>query len=331
MFSEKKGPPMKDSTPTVYQVPIDIAPGLSPDRIDMIGTRSRDWNINTLTLLSRAGIVELEAIDLPPTGESSVAASSEETSTPNYRTVRVLDPTHLKDETWQQRVEPVRKREYEDRRHNLMRMLEILRGDRCVGSILAETYTLELPGSGQVSVGRSCGGCHACRERGRGPYVGGLPIPSPPWAISRELKEPLASLFHTSDVLGVFGDEIGLLEYGRLLRWLIAMGVRNVVIPSESSELRKSTYEVLRATPQHAVFLSSSFEFPRAPRVPTLIVHGARSEVPTQYLLSIDGQGIPRVLLLPSDAIDPRATHRLLRHVLARKFRFEELMDVAAL
>jgi ATP-dependent DNA helicase RecQ len=344
LIGSVKGPPrwrrmffnkeVKKVDEGLYRVPIGISPGVTATRIDMRSARNLAWNINTLTLMSRAGVLQMDA-ERPPEREVDVLdVANEEArhlerlkSHREHRVIRILDPQHLEPETWQRRVEPVRREAHRNSQSDLSRMRQALRGERCVAEILAEAYRIQAPGSGTVQVVLSCGGCSTCRAVGRSPYSGPLLEPLPPWPISREMGKSLARLFADSDAVAVFYDEVEQHDFERFLRWLVSTGIRNAVLPAElPSPLRSVALEVLGAPMEHPVFVSEVYHFRKAPRVPTLILHPNGMEVPTYYLPSVEGSGIPRVLFLPADATDPTGPHRRLRDVIPRKFGFSEFL-----
>lgn len=206
-------------------------------------------------------------------------------------------------------------------------MRQVLQGERCVAEIFAEAYRLQTSASSSVEVVKSCGGCPMCRAAGRTPYAGPLPEPLPPWPVSRDLGEPLAQLFAGTDAVAIFYDEVETYAFERFVRWLVAAGIRSAVLPPElSTQLRAAALEILAAPSERPVFVSDTFHFRRAPRVPTLIVHPAGAEVPFRYLPSSTGDGIPRLLFLPTGARDPDGPHRRLRDVIPRKFSFSEFL-----
>jgi ATP-dependent DNA helicase RecQ len=318
----------------LYRVPVGISPGVTATHIDMRSARNLAWNINTLTLMSRAGVLQMDA-ERPPEREINAVDVADEDERHverlkthrEHRVIRILDSEHLEPETWQRRVDPVRREAYRNIHSDLSRMRQALRGGRCVALILAEAYRIETRGSGSVQVVLSCGGCFACRGVGQAPYSGPLPEPLPPWPVSREMGKPLERLLGGSDAVGIFYDEVELYDFERFLRWLISMGVRSAVLPSDlPPTLRSTAMEVLGVPSERPVIISEEYHFRRAPRVPTLILHRSGAGVPAHHLPSRDGNGVPRVLFLPRDAVDPGAPHRRLRDVLPRKFGITEFL-----
>jgi ATP-dependent DNA helicase RecQ len=317
----------------LYRVPVGISPGVTATRIDMVNARNLAWNINTLTLLSRAGVLQMDA-ERPPQQDGNDRHAAERVAEHRgrlkahreHRVVRILNPRHLEMETWQRLVEPVRREAYQNSQFDLSRMHAVLQGQRCVAQILADAYRIQTA-AGPVHVVPSCGGCSACRSCGQLPYAGPLPEPLPTWSISRDMGAPLARLLADSDAIAVFYNEVEQYDFERFLRWLVSMGIRSAVLPSEMpASLRFVALDVLGAPMERPVFISDAYHFRKAPRVPTLILHSSGIEVPTRYLPSTDGSGIPRVLFLPVDATDPNGPHRHLRDVVPRKFGFSEFL-----
>lgn len=318
----------------LYRVPVGISPGVTATRLDMVNARNLAWNINTLTLMSRAGVLQMDA-ERPPQRDGDGQNAAEEEAQHGerlkrhrqHRVIRILDPRHLELETWQKRVEPVRREAYRNSQLDLSRMRQVLEGSRCVAKILADAYRIQTPDSGPVHVTLCCGGCSACRAQQHLPYAGPLPDPLPSWPISRDLGRPLARLFADTDAVAVFYDEVDTFDFERFLRWLVRVGVRSAVLPPElPSSLHSVALEVLGAPMERPVIISETYHFRKAPRVPTLILHAKGIEVPTRHLPSDDAQGIPRVLFLPADATDPTSPHRRLRDVVPRKFGFSEFL-----
>ena len=318
----------------LYRVPVGISPGVSAERIDMVNARNLAWNINTLTLLSRAGVLQMDAERPPQRHQGTSSAQEEErllqerlASHREHRVVRIMESRHLDLETWHERVEPVRREAAANSRLDLSRMQEVLRGGRCVGEILAEAYQIQTADARLGGVVPSCGGCLYCRSHGKAPSVGPLPEPLPSWPICRDMGGPLEGLFGEFDTVSVFYDEVRPHDFERFLRWLVSMGIRSAVLPFQfCSPLRPIALEVLGAPSDRPVFISESYRFRRAPRVPTLILQPRGLTVPKNYLLTGEGHGIPLVLFMPNEAVDPISPHRRLRDVVPRKYDFLELL-----
>lgn len=153
-------------------VNVNARPSVSEDDIDMQGDRNTDWNVRTLTLLARAGMVEL--VGRPPR-----AAEGE----PARLTIRILDDGHLRPDWWASRVAPVREGIAMASRRNFELMRRFLRANECPARVFEALY-------GAENVVSSCSRCQLCRaepaHRGNAqmprepisPWVGRPPQPA---------------------------------------------------------------------------------------------------------------------------------------------------------
>lgn len=129
-----------------FAVQIDGRPGVGEADIDMQGERNTDWNVRTLTLMARAGMIKL--IGQPVSRPSAVG---------EWLGIEILDHTHLQEATWRSRVEPVRVATWLANEKNLDLMRRYLRDSECPANILEELY-------GADRVGRTCSRCRICRK-----------------------------------------------------------------------------------------------------------------------------------------------------------------------
>lgn len=141
-------------------VDVDERPSASEDDIDMSGVRNTDWNVRTLTLLARAGVVEL--VGRPP--------RAAEGNRPRL-TIRILDDGHQRPDCWSIRVAPVRDAIAAASRRNFELMRRFLHADECPARVFEVLY-------GAENVLSSCSRCRLCRaEPAR---RGSEPVPREP-------------------------------------------------------------------------------------------------------------------------------------------------------
>ena len=186
-----------------FRVRVNIPPSFQLADIDMKSKKNQEWNICTLTLMSQAGLIEMDA-DRPPlikNFESNDAYQKAWKLHRESRFIRILDESHLKAQTWERKVEPIRQQRQSWSYKNLELMREALRPKRCISEILAEAYTIRdraIPEPRkQVIVSRACGGCPVCRKKGESRFSGIMPAPSPVWPnpnflVGEELERLLA-------------------------------------------------------------------------------------------------------------------------------------------
>lgn len=329
------------------KVPVDISPGMGQGDIDMVNLRNRGWNVRTLTLMSRAGLIEMDAEPPPQQPAEGDGADAEAASAAyleelrdrhNARVIRILDDGHMREDVWAERVEPVRETRASLSRRSLDLMIEALKGKQDIARLLTEAYSItarENPPRNGAAVSHACGGCAACRAGNVSPYAAALPPSVPAWravdfAVGEELRRLIGGagncLAVYCDARGRGADWEG--QLGNLVRWFAAQKVANVVDPAGALSNVRS--ELSRGR-DGVVFFHERFDPLRIPPVPTLVIHPAGELVPPAYLNFAKGK-VARVLLLPEDAADPRRRDRRLADVLdCRSFRFEELLTLLAI
>ena len=128
------------------------------------------WNLRTLVLLNRAGIIRLES-QKPPVVEQTDGETDQafevrreimmnEYFTTAYLTI--LNDGHLEEEVWETKVQYERSRMYAANNDAFSRMAQLLSGKVEIGGLLKETYTVETANGGP-SPEHYCSGCPACR------------------------------------------------------------------------------------------------------------------------------------------------------------------------
>lgn len=323
-----------------YRVPINAVPSQEEGDIDMDSKQSLAWNVRTLTLMSRSGLIELDSEDPPQWGEGGEELDVDELAQVyqeklqdylSHRVVRIVNNEHLEFETWQRLVEPVRNRTYKFSKRSIQLMEELINGTRCLSEIFEEIYTIKkrdiLPGLKPVAVSRSCGGCPSCRRIGNGPFAGFAPTSLPIWPPSVKLGGELGRLLGGREILAIFYQTFRLQEkrdlrkWSTLISWFISQGIRNLVAPKELlDQFRQATKKV----PDAFVFFCEEFKPLFMQKVPSLIIHMEGVPVTESYYRT----GIfsaPRILLLPAGAEDPGKGHCLLVDTIqCKKYSLEE-------
>jgi ATP-dependent DNA helicase RecQ len=334
MFRQKES----TSTPGRYRVRVNVPPSFELGDIDMVNDYNVAWNVRTLTLMARARMIELDA-DPPPSLSIAEGVDPDlhkqqfDEAVAVYhdtRVVRVLSQNHESEHAWSTNAEGERLRSRLFAQRNLALMREILDAKCCVAATLSKVYGLganESASRAQVWVAAACGGCNFCRRQGIRPYASPAPIPPSPWAPRWDISETLRNEMGADRILGLFydpptkrRDERAL---GDVLAWFAVQGVQNFVAPAPFFEIARLALEK-----SGIVFLSDRldslalFELPRAP---TLIVHPPGVPLrPDMYVpfQPTAGPKSPRVLLFPTDIIDPEREGVPLRD----RFRYHSLL-----
>ena len=299
------------------------------------------WNLRTLALLARAGVIELDA-EAPP-GRDAFMDDSGTVDEERLRAelerhrlekiVQVRNDDHLDlYGLWRGGIEEVRGRSVRSAERGLELLHEAIEGRRCYAEIFAEAYAVPPRGGPTprpgVFVSPSCGGCPACRRSGREPYPGGMPRPAAPWRVAGEkLPEELSRVLGAARCAFVFDERLGntsgadRLRRERLVRYLIVGGFRTFVGPQERLGALRPLCSSAETPP---VFFAEEWEPLHLPRTAVVVIDPPDRAL-TAILSSAGGLGPALVVWLPAERPDPGKPHCLLRHTLAgRSFRLEE-------
>lgn len=302
--------------PDHIRVSLDTPPGVGAHDIDLVGERSEAWNARTLTLMARAGLIDM--YDTAPNatggaGDSHSAAPSDD-ATSAHCTVRIINPNHLDYLTWDRLVEPARQASTEAQSQQCRLMRMVLQGRQCVGEIMKEAYAFSVrppdAPAWQVPVSSSCGGCACCRRLGSGPKIGYSRPSEMPWGVIPTLNSELRSLLRDHQVLCVFGDVFGSgLERGErleaLVRRLGQMGFCAVSgAPDALALLRKAGS--LSGEPVFLIDSGTPYPPEDPPRVPKLHVFAGTDPVIVpewliQQMRRVGSDDPPWLILYPSD------------------------------
>ena len=128
------------------------------------------WNLRTLILLNRAGIIRLESqeppiVDRVENETEKAFKSRRQLAMDQYFStafLTILNDDHLNEYVWETVVQPERSRMYAASRDSFDRMKQMLAGNVEIGKLLRETYTLKTANGGS-SPQHCCSGCPTCR------------------------------------------------------------------------------------------------------------------------------------------------------------------------
>ncbi len=184
-----------------YAVRIDTVPSHVPGP----STQNQQWNIRTLNLMTRAGLIRLRAPTPPHRGDDEADASYLERLEQFYaelstRTdVEVIDPATNTPEHWRRAVSAQRTVIVHEQDSAFDAVKQLLTGKRCIADVLADYYRLNWHG-GRLTTRINCRGCPQCRTTSF-PHVdqqAGLfrstPDPFPAVHTWRRTQDPLAAV-----------------------------------------------------------------------------------------------------------------------------------------
>jgi len=306
-----------------FRVPVDTVPSFRPEDIGMLNKYNLQWNVRTLTLMQRAGLLALDDEPPPQARADDLQPSTSPRVEGVSRVVRILDQAHLSEAAWRERVEPERDRSWirDDRAFGLMR--EALAGHRrCLSEVFAEAYgalpPTENTAEGGATVERSCGGCTYCRERGIAPRGGLQPVPIWAWRAPGRLGPAISAVLQRRPVAVFYetGDEKRAIK---MMWWLGSQGLRHVVV---SDALMPTALEMLTGSRAREIapFVTPFSEFTslRSSALPTVLC--ISEELVRDDILEANMSSrfnMPRIVLLSAYARPADRPDRLLRNVIS--------------
>ncbi|MFG2349649.1 protein DpdF [Streptomyces phaeochromogenes] len=219
-----------------------------PDNVHDTSEANRDWNIRTLNLMLRAGLISLHVPEPPQRNDGETRAPFQERLDRFYEVASThvdvtLEDTQTNDEEhFRARFEGERRRSIAAQRNALTDLRTLLRGDRCSGEVLSTYYRVP-QGSATLLTGVNCRGCPSCRSTGlpgdNGFYkLAGDPHPLVP-APNRASRDPLRSMRGTASCLSLWWgtDADRQAQLPRLLEMLALRGMNVVGGPGVTSQL----------------------------------------------------------------------------------------------
>lgn len=271
-----------------FAVRIDGRPGTDESDIDMFGDANTDWNLRTVALMARAGILRLLGTPYPRIEQDG-----------DWLEIEIIDDHHCDIALWQSHVEPLRRVGWLAAKRNLDLMRQYLLDDRCPATILEELY-------GANRVGRMCSRCSRCRsdEACRLNSVG-VGEPRGPWTAS--LDPLIGNLFDRDLRLLVSYDPGDLARnasrrLGETLQRLAqARLAKLITLGKQPFDMKR----VLKFAEKSAFFVSdlSSLALSRLPNGPELVMVGDQQTLEPQNLAPRADN--PRIFLAPVNQPDP--------------------------
>jgi hypothetical protein len=219
-----------------------------PPHLRVQSDASRDWNVRTLTLMARAGLIELVAL---------AARGSESDEAPQafgdatHAAIRILDDGHRHPQVFNDRMSRARQHVWEAAEHGLAAIQSVANGDVEVSEALCRMYSVNQ--GVWIPVTACCGGCpnHWVDRRERARY-------RPPMALRltrfahRSLKrfDRLALPRAASNLLVIdVPSELQYAETCAALVKLLAPTVQCHTIAIESNFSRVNTSSIEQALP----------------------------------------------------------------------------------
>jgi ATP-dependent DNA helicase RecQ len=303
-----------------------------------------NWNMRTLILMARAGLIELDvqANDAELEVEVSDDASGLLVAMANVR-VRIREHGHSLPKVWEERVSLSRGRTSRAATRNLGLMKDLLpqsyaadqKIGREVGETLAQLYRIE-SGRWTVNVSKVCGGCPIDRFNPDRHDNYSAPVVVPISRVSSDTSCSWRVLFPwmVSDFVYVFYDENQSQEKLRYLvvqfaRWLVNSSSVREVFAQEGSSLAsgKDWFDLYQHAPGRVLLHRSIEESDIEPYSPLARLSVLDPEASCEHLEYIQMLQRPfHVVLLPKCMPDPSNSLRRLIDVSKNSSRLEKIL-----
>ncbi|BDG08611.1 protein DpdF [Anaeromyxobacter paludicola] len=277
-----------------FDVPLDV----SPD-IDMENDENERWNLRTLLLMSRAGMIDVHGTRI--------------TQSRRWVTVGIEAEGLLEPKQWETKVEPLRTDLLESNRKAWDGLQELLEAKTCFAKSFKQAYSVD---AYDVNVVEACGGCPQCRAQGTAPHCGHLfartedPKPWPSAPVGAELRGWLSK----SSTGFIFFDPRDAHDLvptlAPVVEWACAQGIRNIIV---RNEYRETWTAVLRPLGRRPLFVSDTIPRGVEQAQATLVLATGtfHREWSSEWAAALALNSVT-IFALPHDSRDPTDPRRLL-------------------
>jgi superfamily II DNA or RNA helicase len=297
-----------------YRVSLTVPPSQRPGDIDMDNDENQRWNLRTLLLMERAGLLELS-------WDEARGPRDIESRMPQELVIQLRRPDTLDARRWTASVAPVRDWILEPAALIAKQLRRLLNSRQCIAEVLRESYAsrpLEVP------VVLACGGCPRCRADGSPSYAGRLRCRH--WPEDSWPALPLGSGLQKFLV----GDHHGLIFYpatlgsgalparlAEITQWLLNEGIVYLSAPKELLDACEAWF---RAHPSTVVFLGHFPPRGTLARQPAAVVVSDRPDGLTldEIWPNLQSRNAVTILVLPESSPEPGYPHRRLAEMWTR-------------
>lgn len=223
-----------------------------PIQVSSRSEKNQLWNMNTLVLMARAGLLHFETLPGPKDPEDETAW------TERRRRVglRILEDTKTQ-KRFEQRLTDLRRNIIRSRTGQRKQVMELLNGDTCFGTLFASAYRFQAMLRDDVMVSSvpvpTCSGCPVCRRPSLKAIDPVVPA-STPRTSYEGLSDTLAGLYPDDARMIVLHDDPEWLRSREreLVTRLVLHGIRHVFTFGEQDRFEqalRSTFVLTDAAP----------------------------------------------------------------------------------
>lgn len=329
-----------EGKPLQYKVPVTTAPSYQDDDIDMDGEQNRAWNIRTLLLMSKSGLIDFIWEE---------HKYEEEYSGNDYRLIQIKNENHLQASVWDEMIQPLRRKTSIADRKSLELMNVFLQQETCAAEVFSNLYTIqgqsEDPIQAKAKVLKTCGGCHVCRKK-KLSFIIPQSVKSQPvkweqsdhnssWMITEFLSQrDVMTIFYPQSVprdlkkLNIRDQQ----KWKSMIRWFVEQGFQHLVADKEMLNLFTEDKRLFHHKMVFTTQLEPLSRVSEWPDLPTVILHPPSDEFIRCVGRLLNSTSLEKkvILFLPNEIKDFVAKGRKFRDVTTLKHRdFQEfLMEV---
>lgn len=295
------------------------------------------WNMRTLLLMCRAGLIEL---DVEPSvqgvGIDDFSPSSPLAAMATVR-IRILNSAHLLQDVWENAVGPIRAVTQGTAQRSLRLMMQLLTQGAEVSNTLAQLYGISSK-RWPVQVTRVCGGCPADRAWRQDELAYRVPMAAPIWQVRSGDMALWAEHFPWLDptLVLIFYDDTESADKVRravvkFVGWLVkSCRVQEVAADRESSIARTPGWRDLYLRARDGVVVHRELqqyeEEPYSPLARATVLEGGIEEHLLEKVRMLRRPS--HFVLLPKRTPDPGNSGRLLCDIVTNSASLEHLLKI---
>lgn len=311
-----------------------------PSYLDVASDKNRLWNRNTLTLLARAGALEL--LTLPPPRRRDDESEEEWESQREDEWQRFRDEVairlrsevgNLDQATFESLLRHLRERILSDQRQSETRVDELLAAEKCWGDVFSSEYTFQVRLSDGTDAGQhptpTCSGCPSLAHHG--PVDGRAAVPVVPSPAMPRLSLPIRpglerELHGRGSVVVWYLSQASLEEsLDDLVRRSVSAGIRAIYAPLAISDHRAISTADKWARPERFVIVDAKVPVLKPFAVPSLVLVPRDGRVDTEWLPPAD-VGAVRIVVVAEDLPDPDKPSESAARWRAPSLRLDEFL-----